>query len=305
VTFVNYWMPSLVALLPIPFVWGPVGGGESAPAAFRGTFSRFGRLYERSRDAARMLAQLDPFVRLTAKRAAVGFATTPDTARRMQALGCRQVRVYSGIGIPRHEIDSRQADIQSPTRFAVISVGGLIHFKGFDLGIRAFAEFHRRSPDSVYWIVGDGRERKRLEQLAETLGVGDRVVFWGALPRDQALAKIREASVLLHPSLHESGACVCLEAMAAARPVICLDHTGPGLHVTAETGIKVPAVQPDQVIRDLSNALSRVADDGDLRARLGLAGQSRIEEHFVWDRKGEFMKRVYSNVIRPAEPQPC
>ena len=31
VTFVKYWMPSFLAALPVPFVWGPVGGGESAP----------------------------------------------------------------------------------------------------------------------------------------------------------------------------------------------------------------------------------------------------------------------------------
>ena len=46
VTFVNYWMPSFLSLLPPPFVWGPVGGGESAPKAFYRTFSWRGRLYE-------------------------------------------------------------------------------------------------------------------------------------------------------------------------------------------------------------------------------------------------------------------
>ena len=35
VTFVNYWMPSFLALLPVPLVWGPVGGGETCPASFR------------------------------------------------------------------------------------------------------------------------------------------------------------------------------------------------------------------------------------------------------------------------------
>ena len=34
VTFVNYWLPSLLPLLPVPFLWGPVGGGESAPVGF-------------------------------------------------------------------------------------------------------------------------------------------------------------------------------------------------------------------------------------------------------------------------------
>ena len=45
-TFVNHWMPSFLALLPVPFVWGPVGGGESAPRAFRRCFSLRGKVYE-------------------------------------------------------------------------------------------------------------------------------------------------------------------------------------------------------------------------------------------------------------------
>src|SRR5579864_6502517 len=43
VTFVNYWMPSFLVLLPVPFLWGPVGGGESAPRAFWHFFSLRGK----------------------------------------------------------------------------------------------------------------------------------------------------------------------------------------------------------------------------------------------------------------------
>jgi hypothetical protein len=43
VTFVNYWLPSFLAILPVPFVLGPVGGGESAPRAFWWSFSSRGK----------------------------------------------------------------------------------------------------------------------------------------------------------------------------------------------------------------------------------------------------------------------
>ena len=61
--------------------------------------------------------------------------------------------------------------------------------------------------------------------------------------------------MLIHPSLHDSGGWVCLEAMAAGRPVICLDLGGPGLQVTEKTGIKVKASTPTtpwQIWRRLS-----------------------------------------------------
>ena len=84
VTFVKYWAPSFISLLPIPFVWGPVGGGESTPRAFYDGFSPRGRRYERVRNLARWIGEHDPFVRLTARRSCVALATTEDTARRMK-----------------------------------------------------------------------------------------------------------------------------------------------------------------------------------------------------------------------------
>ena len=87
VTFVNYWMPSFLALLPVPFVWGPVGGGESAPRAFFRTFSLRGRMYEYLRNLARFVGEHDPFTRLTAQKATIALATTSESATRLRCLG--------------------------------------------------------------------------------------------------------------------------------------------------------------------------------------------------------------------------
>jgi len=65
----------------------------------------------------------------------------------------------------------------------------------------------------------------------------------------------------MHPSLHDSGGWVTLEAMAAGRPVICLDLGGPALQVSEATGIKIPAISPPQVVADLASALKQLAGD--------------------------------------------
>jgi glycosyltransferase involved in cell wall biosynthesis len=294
VTLVNYWMPSFLALLPVPFVWGPVGGGESAPRAFRRCFSLRGKVYEILRDLARSLGQLDPFVRLTAQRAALGLATTPQTEKRLRALGCRQVLVFSEAGVPPRDIEELGAlPIRegSPVRF--LSLGRLLHWKGFELSLRAFARFARRSPTSEYWIVGDGPERRRLEKLAQNLGLTGKVRFWEMIPRSEVLGKPADCDVLVHPSLHDSGGWVCLEAMAAGRPVLCLDLGGPALQVTEETGIKIPATSPEQVVSGLAAAMTRLARDLGLRIRLGIAARQRVQEHFDWDKKALFMMEIY------------
>lgn len=293
-TFGTYWMPTFLALLPVPFVWGPLGGGESAPPAFRRFFGQRARLYEVMRDAIRTIGELNPLLRFTARRAILTLCKTVDTEKRLQRLGARRTLVYSEVGLPEADIQ-RLNNLSSREESAVrlVSLGRLIHWKGFELAVNAFAKFHRAFPESEYWIIGDGPERRRLEALAQRLGVADSVRFFGGMSRAHVLQSLESCDVLVHPSLHDSGGWVCVEAMASGRPVICLDLGGPAIQVTHETGIKVRATTPQQVILDLAQAMSQLAQDGRRRHHLGQAGRRRVQEHFSWHSKGQWIKELF------------
>lgn len=296
VTFVKYSNPSFLSLLPVPFIWGPVGGGESAPKAFWQDFSLRGKAYETLRDLARWLGESDPFVRLTAQRSALARATTEDTAKRLHQIGARNVQVFSQVGLSKEEIGCLTQHAMpdtSPVRF--ISIGRLLHWKGFHLGLRAFAQ--AALPDAEYWILGDGPESGRLQALTEELGITRQVKFWGELPRDKAFHMLGECNVLVHPSLHESGGFVCLEAMVAGRPVICLNLGGPAVQVTEDTGFKVPALTPEQAVRGLAEAMAHLAKDSELRVRMGQAGQKRVSEAYSWETKGQSLARLYEEIL--------
>jgi glycosyltransferase involved in cell wall biosynthesis len=299
VTFCNYWMPSFMALLPVPFLWGPVGGAEAPPSSFLRCYSTRGKVFEILRTIAQRLGEFDPFMRATARRAAVALATTEVTAKRLKSLGCREVIVYAEAGLPQDEIE-RLAVMPNhsggPIRF--VSLGDLLHLKGFELGLRAFAEFHTRVPQCEYWLMGEGPERARLERIVKELGISESVKFWGRIPRAEVLDKLEQCDVLVHPSLHDSGGWVCIEAMAAGRPVLCLDIGGPGLQVTAQTGIKVTPVNPAQTIRDMAIAMELLTGYPQLRNRMGTAGRARVREMFAWDRKGEWLRDLGARVAR-------
>ena len=296
VTFGRYWGPSFLSLLPVPFIWGPVGGGESAPKSFWQDFSLKGKIYETIRELNRWLGEHDPLVHLTARRSALALATTEETAERLYKLGVKDVQVFSNAGLPKEEI-SYLAKYALPdinlVRF--ISIGRLLHWKGFHLGLRAFAL--TEIDKSEYWIVGDGPELQRLEALATELGIIEKVRFWGALSRDETLNKLGECHVLIHPSLHDSGGWVCSEMMAAGRSVICLDLGGPAIQVTQETGVKVPAHNPEQAVRSLADAMTRLAYDPGLRVRMGQEGQRRVKEVFDWEAKGRFLVQFHEEIF--------
>jgi glycosyltransferase involved in cell wall biosynthesis len=295
VTYVKHWSPSFVSLLPVPFIWGPVGGAESAPRAFFQQYSRRGKIYEILRDIAQGLGERDPFAGMTARRSALALATTEQTADRLRWMGAKNVKVFSQVGLSKAEIEQMQQDswpADSPVRF--ITVGRLLHWKGVHLSLQAFAKANLAQAE--FWIVGDGPERQRLEALAQELGIVERVKFWGNLPRQETLKKMGEAHALLHPSLHESGGFVCAEAMTVGRPVICLDLGGPAVQVTDQTGFKVPAHNPEQAVEALAEAITRIATDAELRVKMGQAGQQWIKEMFDWDVKGRLFDELYQDV---------
>lgn len=296
VTYVKHWAPSFVALLPVPFIWGPVGGAESAPKSFRGDLHLRGRCYESIRAIVRWLGEKDPFVKMTARRSAVALAATEETRARLAALGCRRVELCGVAALPSSDIE-RLASLGPADSSAcrLVSIGRLLQWKGFHLGLRAFA--HANIPGAEYWIIGDGPERGFLERLARDLEIADRVRFWGSLPRAETLRKLESCHALVHPSLHDSGGWACLEAMAAARPVVCLDLGGPATQVTEETGFKVAAEQPRQAVHDLAAVMVRLAENPDLAVRVGKAAQQRVKEAFGWDAKAQFFTELYEALL--------
>jgi glycosyltransferase involved in cell wall biosynthesis len=295
VTFVKYSSPSFLSFLPIPFVWGPVGGGESAPLPFWSDFSLKNKLYETLRWLWRAWGELDPFARKTARSSTISYATTQDTAIRVRQMGAPYVEITAGIALSQPDIE-RLSQCPPPTQPTVrfISIARLLHWKGFHLGLRAFA--HANLADAEYWILGEGPEQQRLEALAVDLGISHQVKIWGLQPRSEVLTKLGQCSALVHPSLHESGGFVCLEAMAAGRPVICLDLGGPAQQVTTATGFKIAADNPAQTVVDLAEAMTKIAASQDLRLQMGKVGQARVETYYTWEARGKYLAKTYESL---------
>ena len=302
-TYGRYSAPSFVALLPIPFVWGPVGGAESAPLSFWRDFGWRGKLYEFLRQMAKVSGEWDPFVHLTARRSALALACTPETADRLKKLHVPRLEILPGQTAvseadwqlleplrARREA-RREADREAnpPVRF--LSVGRLIHWKGYHLGVRAFLA--AKLENAEYWVVGNGSELEGLQSIA----AGDRrIKFLGNLPRLQALQVMADCDVFVHPSLHDFSPTVCVEAMAAGLPIVCMDLGGPSVQVTAETGIRVRAVDPNQAVQELAQAMTELAVDGDRRQAMGIAGQARVREFYRWEVRGQIYSRLYETL---------
>lgn len=297
VNFARCSTPVLVAFLGIPSVAGPTTGGENSPTALlRGTgWKSFA--FEAMRLAVRELSRLGPFTRKSLRRTSVVLSSTEETRRWMVKAVPRDYPVKPSVALPMDEAEALGAlGPPSHDRVRFLSVGRLVAWKGHHLALAAFAaaDIH----DAEYWIAGSGPSRDRLEAQTEALGIRDRVHFLGELDRRDVLAAYEQCHALVHPSLHDSGGWVCLEAMAAGRPVVALERGGPGTLVPRDCGWLVPVASRAEVISALSTALAEIARDPGLLTAKSQHAREHVLGTLTTDHHGERLRAAYMDALR-------
>ncbi|WP_208343997.1 glycosyltransferase [Aetokthonos hydrillicola] len=122
-------------------------------------------------------------------------------------------------------------------------------YKGVDVTIRALPEIARAFPDVKYLVIGRGDDQPRLTQLAQDLGVTDRIIFAGFVPREELVEHYRLADAYVMPS-QEGFGIVYLEAMACGVPTLSGNGDGSADPLQdGKLGWRVPHRDKDAVAR--------------------------------------------------------
>ena len=158
-------------------------------------------------------------------------------------------------------------------------------------------------PSSRLQLIGDGPMLESLMALRDRLGLSGSVEFAGHLPQAECARRLREADVLVLPSLLECGGAVVLEAMATGLPVIATDWGGPADYLDASCGILVPPTSREAFIEGLARAIERLDRSPELRRELGEAARQRVQA-FDWDRKIDLALEIYARAARLDGPVP-
>jgi len=302
-TWASCRFPSALAWLDVPFIWGPIGGGEVAPRSAYTSLGLRPAFGEVARETSNWLTRLDPFVRHTATRAARILTTTEETKALLPAGSASKAEVYPAIGLRLNELDQALAGSLDAQRSAngdarLLFVGRLVSWKGCEFAIRAVAELARSGTRASLTVVGVGPELSALRTLARDLGVESQVEFLGTVPHNEVLALFQTHDVFLFPSLHDSGGIAVLEAMYLGLPVVCLDLGGPAVSV-GDAGIRVPCEDVQQIVNGLTDGVRRLLSDEALRKDIVTRARSRVVELYDWDSKAEYISDLYESVAKP------
>ncbi len=299
VTYGRYWSPSGLRELNLPFIWGPVGAAETPPRSFVRELPWRYQLEEAARDGVRNLCERGAALRDTARAATIAIGVTRESCAALKRLGASRVERMPQMALTGADLAQfGQLPPPPPGPLRAICVGRHVHWKGFYLAIRAFAEFARNSPDAELWIVNTGPFRRELEKTAARTGLASRIKFLGNLPAyAEVLSRLGQAHVLLHPALHEGFGNVCLEALAAGRPVGCLDIGGPASQITPETGFAAAPTNPAEAVRDLAHFLTKLDRDRTLLATMSAAARAHVQKNYTMREINERMRNFYAEAV--------
>ncbi len=171
----------------------------------------------------------------------------------------------------------------------VLSVGHLYRRKNFAGLIRAAALLRERVPEVRVRIVGDGPERLRLERQVATLGLRDCVRLDGQVRFDTLAQAYASCAIFCLPSLQEGFGLVCLEAMAAGKPVVCC--RGTAVEELVRHGVNGLVVPPHDD-GALAAALAGLLEDPAHRRQMGEAGRATCEPYGLEPGARRFMETV-------------
>ncbi len=160
--------------------------------------------------------------------------------------------------------------------------------------ISSCQELQKSGQDFLLVIVGDGRNRAELEQLASR-NPGSRCLFAGKVPRQELYRYYSAADLFAFPGIEESLGMVYLEAQSAGLPVVAFRDWGASEAVLdGHTGLLTPAAQPEL----FTQAIGTLLGDADLRNKLGRQALEHVSKNHDLEKNYRFLDKHLHDTVQ-------
>lgn len=231
--------------------------------------------------------------RMLLRRAATVVAFSAAEAQRYQRDGVSQERIAvipPGLAARDTPTPDEPSPIGLPGGRFILCIGPLEMHKGFREAVWALDILHYLYNDLHLVLVGNGSDRGRIGQFAQSVGASERVHFLG--PLNDLTPVLLKSTVVWIPSRIQGGVYATLEAMAAGRPVVATRSAG--LDEIVVDGVTGYLIKPGDKA-GLARKTRLLLDDPSLAARLGEAGRRRVHDHFPAGRMVSACAKLYSD----------
>ena len=180
--------------------------------------------------------RLTKWLRDPLEKANAVIAVSPSLADRIASFGLNRPSVIPNL-VDEREFTPSTLPERQPIVF--LTMAAMVKTKGIEDLLKAVALLSKQGVQTHHIIVGDGPDLPRFRTLARSLGIDNRVQWYGAVSREKAASLYRQCHVFVLPSHHETFGIVYAEAIACGRPVIATRCGGAEFIVNEANGIFV------------------------------------------------------------------
>ncbi len=181
----------------------------------------------------------------------------------------------------------------------IVTIGNLSWVKGHEYALLTIRKLLDAKIAVRYEIIGEGPDRQRILYTIQDLALEKNVFLSGRLSPEKVRDRLRKSDVFLLSSLSEGISNAALEAMACGLPIITTDCGGMREAITdGVEGFAVPVRDPEA----MEDSLKNLAEDPDLRFRMGNAAREKILKNFTL---GEQINRFANLFERAREKSLC
>jgi glycosyltransferase involved in cell wall biosynthesis len=285
VTFVSFRYPSLLCLYKIPFIFGPISGGDTIPMSLRKSFPLLEKIKEFIRDLSNYYVKISPLTNLIFSKSHKIYVNSEATKKIIPARYHHKTELMLAIGIDN--LPNIDINLNDNTRlFNMCYVGNLLNLKGTSILLETFNKLKKNNNNVFLTVAGLGPVEFMLRKKAKYYNIDNSISWLGKVERYKLFELYKKSDLLIFPSLRDSGGFVVLEAMSCGLPVATLDLGGPGQIVNNDCGIKININQKteNEIILELFNSINDLIINNDALYFKSKKSLERVQE-FSWKKK--------------------
>jgi glycosyltransferase involved in cell wall biosynthesis len=282
--------------LNLPFIFGPVGGGQSAPVEFKCYFGKYWKIEVARNITSRLLLLLNPSTKGALRSANNVLVSNRDTEKLAKKTGARNISLFFDTGLPSSFFPSEVPLFSYNNVLRILWVGRLMPRKGLKLVLDSLAKV-KLLVDFQLTIVGDGEMGIFVNDWLRELDLVNKVTWMGQIPFDEVKEQYIKSDLFILTSLRDSCPAQLLEAMAFGLPVITLDLHGASLAVPDNTGIKIKPTTPEETKEEIANAVIYFSKNKEVLKQMG-ANAHKYALQQTWEKKVGY---VYNNFYQLTE----
>ena len=237
VTLVSYRFPSFLCIYKVPFIYGPISGGDTVPFLLRKNFTFINKAKELLRDISNFYVKYSPFLNLVFSKSKIICVNTAETKNFIPKKYHHKIKKILAIGLDKKKIKKKK--IKKKNSFNILYAGNLLDIKGINFVFQTFINLKKNNKNVFLTIAGDGKLKNKFFKFCKINKINRDVRFHGSISREKLFSLYKKNDLLFYPSLRDSGGFVILEAMSFYLPSAVLNNGGPGEIINKNCGIKV------------------------------------------------------------------